>query len=411
MSLQEYFPSVAWLYRAFTSRLARRTYFAMFLMLTCLVPTPRIRTFFRARKFEEVLAGLAQVKVDQTTEAELLKIVPYLARRSSYRGPDGAVGTWYSVEFTNEFDWTVAHLYHLMGPSSYRTFNKTAAVLGCHFLSFGALVVVRDGRVSSVRYAVNNWGGWPRALGNVVSAKSVHGPWLSWHRGFRVTSVYDENPQFRIESGRSFDAEDPRATSIDVEWTFDAPPEMISHAYQLDLSCSWGLRGCLSGRDMAPLLWQDEQNIQAEAMARLKSPEPCPDRVLAGRARYLPDMEVLLLEVLDSQREQINEEGQQSEEFNTDYRVVEVLRGLARRYPDKIRLRYTPTIPSPRQGGGQIANPLPPWHKAGDRVLFFTNHTFESCQLVPATPSALSVVRTTTPAPKRPEDEIPEGLM
>lgn len=371
---------------------------------------PRIRTFFRVRKFEAVLAGLARVKVDQTTEAELVKLVPYLTRRTSYKGRDGAVETWYGVEFTNEFDWPVAHLYHLMGPSSYRTLRKIATVLGCHFLSLGAGVVVRDGKVSSVSYAVNNSGGWPRALGDVISAKSVHGPWHSWHRGFRVTSVYDENPQFRITSGRSFDAEDPGATSIGVEWTFDAPPEMVSHVYQLDLSCSWGLRGCPSGREMAGRLWQGERHTQADAMARLKSPELCPDRVLAGRVRYLPDVEVLLLEVLDSQREQINEEGQQSEEFNTDYKVVEVLRGLARRYPDKIKLRYRPTIPSPLQGDGQIANPLPPWHKAGDRVLFFTNHTFESCQVVPATPSALSVVRTTTPAPTRPEDQIPEGL-
>ena len=43
-------------------------------------------------------------------------------------------------------------------------------------------------------------------------------------------------------------------------------------------------------------------------------------------------------------------------------------------------------------------------------MLFFTNLTFESCQVVPATPSALNVVRTTLPAPKFHEDRIPEGL-
>jgi hypothetical protein len=58
-----------------------------------------------------------------------------------------------------------------------------------------------------------------------------------------------------------------------------------------------------------------------------------------------------------------------------------------------------------------LGNPVSPFHHTGDRVLFFTNLIFESCQVVPATPSALSVVRTTVPVPKRDEDEIPEGLM
>lgn len=161
---------------------------------------------------------------------------------------------------------------------------------------------------------------------------------------------------------------------------------------------------------MAPLLWQDQQNIEAATLARLKSREPCPDRVLGGRVRYLPDVNVLLLEVLDSQREDINEEGERSVAFNTDYKLIEVIRGHSG-YPNALKLRYRQTIPSPVDGRRPIANPLSPLHQAGDRVLFFTNHTFESCQVVPATHSALSVVRTSNPGPKLPEDQIPEGLM
>lgn len=123
-----------------------------------------------------------------------------------------------------------------------------AGFLGCRFLSFGAAVVVRDGKVSRVGYAINNWGGWPRALGNIVSAQSVHGPWLSFQRGYLVTSVDDESPQFRVSSGRSFEAEGPDDNSMSVRWTFDAPPELISHVFQIDLSCFWA---CMDAAQLA----------------------------------------------------------------------------------------------------------------------------------------------------------------
>jgi hypothetical protein len=415
MSFQKYFPSVVWVFRTFTGRLVRRIYFAIFLLVLCVPLVPRLRNIYRARKFEAVLAGLERVKVDQTIEAELVRLVPYLTRRYSEKGRDGSVETWYAVEFSNEFDRSTnwPHLFGLDHIEYYRQVRKAARLLGTSFLSFGAGVKVRDGKVSRVSYAINNNGGWPRAISNVVSAESVHGPWLPYRRGFWVSSVDDENPQFRVWSGRSFDAGSPDENSMQVKWTFDAPPELISHLYRVDLSCAWGLHGCLSARDMAPLLWQDEERIKAATRERLISSERCPDRILAGRVRYLPDVDILLLEVVDSQQEDVNEEGQQSQEFNTNYKLIEVIRGRTN-YPNKLRLRYRQSTLSPLEGTGMgsfaLLNPLSPYHKAGDRVLFFTNLTFESCQLVPATPSALSVVRTTVPAPKRDEDQIPMGL-
>jgi hypothetical protein len=199
-----------------------------------------------------------------------------------------------------------------------------------------------------------------------------------------------------------------------VKWAFDAPPELVAHIYRINLSCVWNLRGCLSARDMAPLLRQDEERIMAATHARLISREPCPDRILAGRVRYLPDVDILLLQVVDSQQENVNTEGELSHDFYTDYKLIEVIRG-PKNYPNRLRLRYRPTALSPSEGAemGTIAlgNPVSPLHHSGDRVLFFTNLIFESCQVVPATPSALAAVRTTTGAPKLDEDQIPEGIM
>jgi hypothetical protein len=415
MSFQKHFPSVAWVFRTFTGRLARRIYFAAFLLLLCAPIVPRFRNMLRARKFQAVLAGLEQVKVDQTTEAELLRLVPYLTPGYSGKDREGSVETWYNVEFSNEFDWSSRwpYLFGLGNAKDYRRMRKVARLLGASFLSFKAGIKVRKGKVSEVSYGVNNWGGWPRVLGDLVSAKSVHGPWLPFRRGFRVSSVEDENPQFRVSSGRSFDAVDPDEDSMRVKWTFDAPPELVSHVYRLDLNCVWNLRGCLSARDMAPLLRQDEQRILAATEARLISREPCPDRILAGRVRYLPDVDVLLLEVVDFQQDEVNTEGELSYEFNTDYKLIEVIRG-PEHYPSRLRLRYRPTALSPSEGEemGTLAlgNPVSPLHHTGDRVLFFTNLIFESCQVVPATPSALTAVRTTVGAPKLPEDELPTAV-
>ena len=415
MSFQKHFPSVAWVFRTFTGRLARRIYFTAFLLLLCAPLLPRFRNMRRARKFQAVLAGLEQVKVDQTTEAELLRLVPYLTRGYSGKRQDGSLETWYGVEFSNEFDWLSSwpHLFGLDNPENYYRMRKIARLLGTSFLSFRAGVGVRNGKVSRVSYAVNNWGGQPRVIGDLVSAESVHGPWHPFRRGFRVSSADDENPQFRVSSGRSFDAVGPDENSMRVKWTFDAPPELVSHVYRLDLGCVWNLRGCLSARDMAPLLRQDEQRILAATEARLISREPCPDRILAGRVRYLPDVDVLLLEVVDFQQENVNTEGELSHEFNTDYKLIEVVRG-PKNYPSRLKLRYRQTGFSPPEGAetGSVGfgNPVSPFHHIGHRVLFFTNLIFESCQVVPATPSALAAVRTTVGAPKLPEDEIPMGI-
>jgi hypothetical protein len=371
----------------------------------------------RARKFQAVLAGLERVKVDQTTEAELVRLVPYLTRGYSGEDREGSVVTWYGAEFSNEFDWLSSwpHLFGLDNAEDYYRMRKVARLLGTSFLSFRAGVGVRNRKVSRVSYAVNNWGGQPRVLGDLISAESVHGPWLLYghRRGFRVSSADDENPQFRVSSGRSFDAVDPDENSMQVKCTFDAPPELVSHVYRLDLGCVWNLRGCLSARDMAPLLRQDEERILAATQARLISREPCPDRILAGRVRYLPDVDILLLEVVNFQQQDVNTEGELSHEFNTDYKLVEVVRG-PKNYPSRLRLRYRQTGLSPSEaaeiGSLGLGNPVSPFHHTGNRVLFFTNLIFESCQLIPATPSALTVVRTTVGAPKLPEDEIPMGL-
>lgn len=191
MSFQKYFPSLVWLYRTITGRLARRIYFAMFLLLLCATTVAHIRSVLMARKFHAVLSGLERVRVDQTTEAELMRTVPYMVRGHSAKRPDGSAETWYSVVISNESDWLMERL--LFGCDR-EWLYEVADLLGYRYLTFSAGVIVLDGKVSSVRYAIANELVFPRQIGEIVSAKSVHGFWRPYRRGVPVTSADDEKP-------------------------------------------------------------------------------------------------------------------------------------------------------------------------------------------------------------------------
>lgn len=209
-----------------------------------------------------------------------------------------------------------------------------------------------------------------------------------------MRSTDDENPQFRINgSGRH----------LDVVYTFDAPPTMTSRAFKVDLSCFWELLGCRHSRQIAPLLWQDKLAIEAATLARLKSNEPCPDRVLAGRVRYFPDSSVLLLESTGFQTKSVNEDGMRVDEVWTNYKPIEVPRGWSSKSWQSVR--STSTVPYPGDYNRRLPNTGLLWANAGVRVLAFTNLSFDSCRLVVATPSALTAVRNTAPPPRRREDE------
>jgi hypothetical protein len=282
---------------------------------------------------------------------------------------------------------------------------KAAYVLGLRHLSFPAVVTVLDGTVSSFRYALEPdvFLGWP--LSYLVVARSTHGFWRD-RALVPVSSVDDESPAYRfgvLAGPGSFIA--GADSSIGVAFTPDAPREKVLHAFQVDLSCFWGLRGCDSVRQVVPYLWQDRQEILAAAAARLTPTNPCPDRILAGRVRSLPDLNVSLLEVLRSREVEVNREGDRTREIVTDYRLREAMLGRAEGPWTDIRHRRM--IPWPLSPTGSMLNPMQPlFPKAGERFLYFSGAEFDACRIVPATPSAEAAIRRSVPAPKRIEDDV-----
>jgi hypothetical protein len=407
------------LYRFFWGPSNRQVYLALLFLLIAFSTGIRIRSYLLTRKIYAVLSGLEQVHVDTTTEKQLLRIVPYLTPDSQERRTELGLQRDYLVKISNDEDlrwmrWLPAFVFSLWpGRMDIPVRNKwefmslplkTAYLLGSRNVSFSASVIVLDGTVSSTRYDIEPDVRFALPLGYLVVARSVHG--LFARRSVPVHSTDDERPEFRFgQTAGEFSWQEGTDNAIAVAYTPDAPRDLVSHVFQVDLRCFWGIRGCDYVRQVTPLLWKDRQAIIDATAARFASADPCPDRILAGRIRTLPDLNVALLEVVRSRSEEVNYEGDRSADIVTDYRLKEAIRGQPQGpWTD---FRYRQTVPWPLSPGGERFNPVPPrYPKPGERLLYFSGATFDSCRIVPATRSAESAVRMAMPASKRSDDDI-----
>jgi len=382
----------------------------------------RARTFLIARRIHAVLSGLEKVRIDQTTEAQLLRTVPYLVPNNPTAPSLPGGRRYYRVDISNShyyYGWTrwVPDFLLSLWPvhaelpvkDKWNMLSvplKAVYVLGWRQLSFSASVTVLSGTVSSTWYGLEPDVPISYPLSYFVVARSVHGFSMGGPRPLPVHSTDDEKPEFRfgIVAGQ-FSLLQGADSSIGVAYTADAPRDLVSHAFQGDLTCYWGIRGCDSVRQVVPLLWKDRREIESATQQRLSSGNPCPDRILARRVRYLSDLNVTVLEVTASREEEFNHEGDRSDEIITDYQLKEVIRGHPEGPWTGIARRST--IPWPASPGGQMPNRVQPFDpRPGERYLYFSGADFDSCRIVAATPSAEAAVRNAIPAPRRVEDEV-----
>jgi hypothetical protein len=433
MSKRRLVSSAMALCRRISGRRARRVYSALILLCVVLSCSLRFRSYLLTRKIQAVLAGLAQVRVDQTTESQLLKTVPYLVLDRGINR-DGGVERYYFAAFSNNEEGQSleelkgpgigpamprlpAFLYRLwLAPFELSIQNKWAAlslplkvayVLGWRHLAFVASVRVLDGVVSGTSYRIEPdvFVGWPANY--LVVVRSAHGFWITHSVPVPVASTDDESPDFRFIAG-AFSSFPSANAKIGVAYTPSAPRELVSRVFQVDLSCFWGMRGCDSVRQVVPLLWAARQAVVARAAARLASQNPCSDQILTGRVRTLPDLHVVLLNVANARSVETDHEGGRAREIVIDYRLQGVIRG--RPEGPWTEAHYGESVPKSLAPEWEQANPLLPLHpKPGDKFLYFIGARFESCRIVPATPSAESAVRDALPATRRKGDEVVLG--
>jgi hypothetical protein len=193
-----------------------------------------------------------------------------------------------------------------------------------------------------------------------------------------------------------------------VGFTPDAAPELKSLAFRLNLACFWALRRCRHAEQFAPELWRQRNAIVAATLTRLQSQDPCPERIIAGRIKRLPDVQVALLEAMESKDASADLTRRQSLGIIGRYKLIEVLRG---NFTSVWNAYGVPeTILYPGEYKRRMANPSLRWTKPGNRVIAF-ERTFDSCSVVPATPKALALVQDGKAAARRAEDMLMRGAM
>jgi hypothetical protein len=315
---------------------------------------------------------------------------------------DTGVESHYSISMSNKPSWmrleTVAWRIsnvRITKDDHQRSWVFTLADwFGYRYIGFAAGVVLLDGRVSSVRYEISDRLVFPEPAGNIVSVQSIHSRWAPYESGFEVSDAYDENPQFYVHGGDQ---------ALAVLFASEAPPALMSHAFQVHLTCFWSLFGCRHAGQIAPLLWQDKNWTEVATQTRLNGNDRCPDRILAGRVKYLPDMDVVLLESTGFKAGSGNKQDRVDKNL-ANYKLIEVLRGrsskdLEFRKSHSISGDYLRSLPDT---GLELAKP-------GERMLVFSNLYFDSCRVVQAKPSTLLAVRNAARAPRRAEDELVQG--
>ena len=129
-----------------------------------------------------------------------------------------------------------------------------------------------------------------------------------------VQSTDDGEPRLSVRDGCRANSPGRKAltTQSPSAYTPDAG-ELVSHVFR---SRSELLLGHLWLRPRFATLLRffrkDRQVIVDATAVRLASADPCPARILEGRVRTLPDLNVALLEVVRSRDEELNYEGDRS---------------------------------------------------------------------------------------------------
>jgi len=81
LKAKEYFPFFHWVAKTVSGRWARRVSLVILLLLLIISTATRLRTYFLTRKIEAVLQGLSEIRLDQTTEEQMTKMLPNFTER------------------------------------------------------------------------------------------------------------------------------------------------------------------------------------------------------------------------------------------------------------------------------------------------------------------------------------------
>jgi hypothetical protein len=371
MALANHFPATTWVWRRLTSRPARLTILLVGSALLLTTFALRIRAAIFEYRVTSIVEGLAKLKLDESNKSELLKLVPTL-RPCLPGDPPRPGDSCYAVE--------LSEIPHFRLMESRAHLFEIAYWLGARYWDLSASVMLRQDKVHKLGYHLRLTNGslsYPGILS--IAATSVRG-----YRAEHLDPTLDESPDYRVTRYFKWPAQ-----TIQVMFTPTAPRNLAHHAFDIRLNCIWYLRGCRTADEVLPLAGEDYQDIKRSAFARVRGPNPCPDRILARRARDVANILLVEVESVHPGSEKSGEEQYQT----TDYKLLEILKGKLDwplknvRHPFTISLSWDdPPFPNP------VLNLLHP----GSQFLMFSDsisNVDSPCETVAATESAKRAIR------------------
>jgi len=181
-----------WIGRVFVGRRARWVYLVLAMALASQSAGFRLHTFLVTRKVHAVIDGLSQVRIDITTEEQLVKLVPSLVLAQT-RQVESGIERSYRLEISNDYQRSLRWMPSILlsfghwknvSPIDFKSKwdflglpLNLEYLLGWRNLAFSASVTTRNGSVSATYYDLEPDvpTGFPKSY--LVVVRNVHAFW------------------------------------------------------------------------------------------------------------------------------------------------------------------------------------------------------------------------------------------
>jgi hypothetical protein len=371
MAFADHFPATIWVWRRLTSRPVRLIVLIAGGAILLTTIALRIHAAIFEYRVTSIVKSLAKLKLDESNKSELLKLLPAL-HPCPPADPLPLGDSCYVEE--------LSHTPHFVLMESRAQLFKIAYWIGVRYWDFSVSVTLRQDKIHKLGYHLRLTNGSPSYPGIIsVAATSVRG-----YHDQPTDPTLDESPDYRVTRYFKWPT-----LVINVLFTPAAPDQLVLHAFDIRLNCIWYLRGCETADDVLPLAGEDYQNIKRSAFARIRGPNPCPDRILDRRARDVPNIVLVQVENVHPAIEEVG-----GEQFlMANYKLLEILKGKLDWPLENVRHPFTISM---SWDDPPFSNPVLKLLHPGSQLLMFSDartNLNSPCRTIAATESAKIAIR------------------
>lgn len=287
MSFSRTLPFPTRLWRRLTSHRARLFYLGFLLIVIVPAIALRVEAALFERRVLKLMSALSSLRIGATAKPEALSRLAGFKVEQSSRGDLEGNPHALSCESEECLSIDVSSpslclwvLRRAGSTSSDRLFSGLSW-LGFRCGNVNAYVNLTSSKVSSLAYHLilsTAHADIPGAiLINVTSGKSL--------TGRELDHIADESPNYQVSHYFKWPA-----LTTNIDFTPDAPTELVTHAFNLKMRCVLSATGCRTANELLPEAEQDRLRIERAAFDRMNGPNQCPDWILPRRARDTADI-------------------------------------------------------------------------------------------------------------------------